>query len=153
MEEKGQAPLRETGELREYLWFRIAGEDYVVPLKDVDEVVRLLPITFVPRVPPWIKGIVSLRGEMIPVVDLRVRLGFAGEGNYQRIMICFRGEERCGFLVEEVRGVVRVRQEEWQEVPAGLEEKNGRLFLRALVRRGTHLFGELDLIKIIAFDA
>lgn len=137
----------------EYLWIRLAQEDYVIPLKEVEEVVRLFPITFVPRAPTWVRGIISLRGEMIPIVDLKKRMGFSCETPGQRIVVCFSGEDRCGFLVDEVKGVVRVGEESRQEIPPGIEEGKGKVFLKGLVRRNTMLFGELDLKKIISSDA
>jgi purine-binding chemotaxis protein CheW len=136
-----------ASEILEFLWIRLMGEDYLIPLADVDEVVRVLPMTVVPKVPSWVLGVMSLRGEMIPVVDLRRKLGFPDGPREGRIVVCFSGIDRCGFLVDEVRGVIRVGKDACQEVGFGSEEKE--VYLKGLVRFDHHLFGELDLRKVL----
>jgi chemotaxis signal transduction protein len=87
---------------------------------------------------------------MIPVVALRKRLGFSGEPAGGRIVVCFSGDDRCGFLVDEVKGVVRVGKGAYQKMALGAEE--GRMFLKGLVRWEGILFGELDLHKVLESD-
>src|SRR5271157_6387645 len=61
--------------LREFLTFQLAGDPYAVPVERVREIVRMRPVTPIPRVPAALRGVISLRGEIVEVVDLRLRLG------------------------------------------------------------------------------
>ena len=61
-----------------YLTFFVAGEEYGVEILKVREIIGMQPVTRVPRTPPFIKGVINLRGTVIPVMDLRERFGMAG---------------------------------------------------------------------------
>lgn len=58
-----------------YLTFTLGNEEYAVGVLKVREIIKLMEITAVPQVPPYVKGVVNLRGRVIPIVDLRVRFG------------------------------------------------------------------------------
>jgi len=63
-------------EAGKYLTFTLAGEEYGVPVLRVREIIKMMDITEVPQVPPHVKGVLNLRGKVIPVVDLRLKFGF-----------------------------------------------------------------------------
>ena len=58
-----------------YLTFRLAEEDYGIPLRQVKEIIGMMPVTAVPQTPEHVKGVINLRGQVIPVSDLRLRFG------------------------------------------------------------------------------
>jgi purine-binding chemotaxis protein CheW len=58
-----------------YLTFKLGKEFYSLPVLKVREIMRLCPITTVPRMPPYLRGVINLRGKIVPVVDLRTRFG------------------------------------------------------------------------------
>jgi purine-binding chemotaxis protein CheW len=58
-----------------YLTFKLGKEFYSLPVLKVREIMRLCPITMVPRMPPYLRGVINLRGKIVPVVDLRTRFG------------------------------------------------------------------------------
>ena len=60
-----------------YLTFILGGESYAIPVLKVREIIRLTSITTVPQMPDYIRGVINLRGKIIPVMDLRLRFGFA----------------------------------------------------------------------------
>lgn len=70
-------PARATAPGGKYLTFCLAGEEYGIEILKVREVIGLLDITAVPQVPPYVKGVINLRGQVIPVIDLRLRCGLA----------------------------------------------------------------------------
>lgn len=70
-----------------YLTFALAQERYSVPVLKVREIMRLCPVTPVPRMPPYIKGVINLRGKIVPVVDLRERFGLGAAPDNERICI------------------------------------------------------------------
>jgi purine-binding chemotaxis protein CheW len=70
-----------------YLSFMLAGEVYAVPVMAVREIVRLCPITPVANMPPHVRGVINLRGRVIPLVDLRVRFGLPAAPDHDRTCI------------------------------------------------------------------
>jgi purine-binding chemotaxis protein CheW len=70
-----------------YLTFTLAQERYSVPVLKVREIMRLCPVTQVPRMPPYIKGVINLRGKIVPVIDLRERFGLTPAVDVDRICI------------------------------------------------------------------
>ena len=98
-------------ELHQLLSFEIAGAPYAVPVERVREIVRMRPVTPVPRTPEAVRGVTSLRGEMIELIDLGHRLGLGSiESSRQtRIIVIKTGEDEVvGLLVDAVREVLRV---------------------------------------------
>jgi purine-binding chemotaxis protein CheW len=70
-----------------YLAFTLAGEAYAVPVLAVREIIRLCPITPVANMPPHVRGVINLRGRVIPLVDLRVRFGLSAAPDHDRTCI------------------------------------------------------------------
>jgi len=78
------APLAAAGK---YLTFTLAGETYGIPVLAVREIIRLCPITPVANMPPHVRGVINLRGRVIPLVDLRVRFGLPAAADHDRTCI------------------------------------------------------------------
>jgi len=100
--------------LRELLSFRLDGSPYAIPVERVREIVRLRDITSVPHMPPWVLGVVGLRGEVVQVVDLRMRLGIATREatRTSRVIVLHGDDDRItGILVDEVDQVLRVNED------------------------------------------
>lgn len=74
------APVSPESREGKYLTFKLGLEEYGIGILQVRDIIWLLPFTPVPRTPEFIKGIINLRGKVVPVVDLRLRLGLAPEG-------------------------------------------------------------------------
>lgn len=67
--------IKKEAETEKYLSFYSADIEYAVNIKYVTDIINLLPITFLPKIPKYIRGIVNLRGKIIPVIDIRMRFG------------------------------------------------------------------------------
>lgn len=122
LEEEARA---EEGEAYELLGFTLGQEEYGIEIHWVEEIIRPRTLTEVPRAPGFISGVISLRGNIIPVVDLRRRLGLASGGNgkgYQKIVVVTDPETRqlFGLLVEEVTEVIRLPVRELEPAPPTL---------------------------------
>jgi purine-binding chemotaxis protein CheW len=105
----------EAGRRVEYLAFILAGETYAVPIANVAEILRPLPITEVPRAPTTVLGVISVRGKLVTVVDLRrrFRLPESPLDRKTRILIADLGKgEQIGLVVDEVQQVWRLATEE-----------------------------------------
>lgn len=122
---KGSAPppeeeAHEAERLHEYLGFGLAEESYAIPLAHVREILKPPPITHVPRAPAYVPGIISVRGRITTIIDLRLRLQLpaAEVGKLSRILLVDAGEEIVGLLVDHVLQVFRLRDEEVEHAPA-----------------------------------
>lgn len=90
--------------------FRLANEDYGLPIQKVQEINRMVSISRLPQAPDFIEGIINLRGRVIPVVDLRKRFGLKDESRNDdtRIMIVDISGQTVGIIVDAVNEVVRM---------------------------------------------
>ncbi len=104
----------DIGKRVEYVSFALAGEAYAVPISRVAEILKPLPITPVPRSPRVVVGVMTVRGRLVTVFDLRrrLRLPEAPLDHRTRILITDTGEERIGLLVDEVMQVHRLAESE-----------------------------------------
>lgn len=78
---------RQSGMAGKYLTFTLGCESYGIPVLKVREIIKLVPITVVPQMPAYIKGVVNLRGKIIPVVDLRAKFGLTTGKDKERTCI------------------------------------------------------------------
>jgi len=97
-------------ELCEWLTFSLGSEDYALDIGGVGEIIKPREITDIPRVPDFILGVISLRGIIIPVFDLkrRLKLGVGEISASSRIVVCQSGERSAGLLVDSITQVVRI---------------------------------------------
>ncbi len=94
---------------QECLLFLLGNDPYALPIGVILEILKLMPITTVPRAPEGVAGLASVRGQLITVLDPRPKLGLPDrpQDRKTRILLVDSGEEIMGILVEEVRGVQR----------------------------------------------
>lgn len=104
----------DIGKRIEYVSFSLAGAAYAVPIARIAEILKPLPITPVPRSPRVVVGVMTVRGRLVTVIDLRrrLRLHEAPIDHRSRILITDTGEERIGLLVDEVMHVHRLADTE-----------------------------------------
>jgi purine-binding chemotaxis protein CheW len=136
--------------LRELLAFELAGDPYAVPVERVREIVRLRPITPMPRVPEAVLGVIVLRGEVIEVIDLRRRLSMPGvEPTRRSRIIVLHGEDGCvaGLLVDAVNQVLRLPEDAIAPSAQGDSEA-----VEALYARGEEFVSLIDLEKVLDVD-
>jgi purine-binding chemotaxis protein CheW len=133
--------------------FRLAGEEYAVPIDAVQEIVRVPEaLTHIPRTPDFIEGVVNLRGAVLPVVDQRRRFALPAQerNDRQRIMVLQIGGLRTGFIVDQVLEVLRIRREAIESAPH-LSEAQARLIRRVAnlpaQRRMLLLIDAADLLE------
>lgn len=137
----------------EILTFKIANEEYAVRIIELQEVLKEQNITAVPRAPSYLRGITSLRGKILPVIDLKARLGLTGEnGGRQKIIILSGKKEPLGALVDAVLGVFRFPASEILPPPSTLteEEKN---FIEGVVKINNKFIPILKVDEILKMEA
>ena len=98
------------GEKLQIVSFHLNSQEYAFEVTDAVEVLRPRTVTEVPRTPEFIKGILSVRGEMVPVIDLKKRLGIRLDGfnGAGRILIAAMDDLKAGFTVDRLAGVKEV---------------------------------------------
>jgi len=107
-----------------YLTFRLAAEEFGIEILRVQEIIKLLDITRVPRTPDFIRGVINLRGKVIPVIDLRIKFGMPAQAATDKTCIVVvqvkRGESilTVGIIVDEVSEVLEVAAAEIEPPPA-----------------------------------
>jgi len=147
----GYAHPELEGDLVEFLSFQLGGEIYAVSLTKIQQIIKPRSVTLVPGAPFYIMGILSLRGMIIPVFDLRKRLRLAQtqSSRFNRIIIVQPKEQvLAGILVDRVLEVARIPAEEIEPPPAifsGVEAQ----FLEGIARHKGQMLIVLDLARVI----
>jgi purine-binding chemotaxis protein CheW len=107
------------GSVRELVAFKLDTEEFAVDIANVQEINRAVELTRIPNAPSHVQGVMNLRGKVIPVVDLRVLLGFQARtaDKQSRIMVIEIGGLVAGFLVDSVSEVVRLPESAVEAAP------------------------------------
>ena len=122
--------------------FKVDNEEFAVDILKVQEINKMIDITRIPNAPPFVEGVINLRGKIIPIVDLRKRLGFAGKDydKSTRIIVIELDGMVLGFIVDSVSEVLRISDATVEPPPslvAGVEsdyiEGVGKLDNRLLI--------------------
>ena len=128
----------------QWVVFSLAGHEYALPLGQVVEVIHIIAITPVAEAPAWLAGVINLRGQVLPVMDTRARLGLPPhELNLSaRILVTAIGERWLGLIVDAATEVLTQPAEgvELPATPAGF----------AVIRTGDRLITVLDLGRLSA---
>lgn len=134
----------------ELLSFKLGQEIYAVRLTSIRQIIKLVPITMVPRAPDHILGILSLRGTIIPVFDLRrrLRLGVTEPTRKSRIIVVAEGRYMIGMIVDEVLQVVRLPETSLEPPPSMLATVESE-FVEGIGRTQNRMLILLSLEKIM----
>jgi purine-binding chemotaxis protein CheW len=138
-----------TVETGRFLTFRLADELYGVPILNVREIIELQEISPVPRAAPWVRGVVNLRGRVLPVLDPKLRFGIGEvEASDLTVIIVLQTEEGrpFGVLVDEVLEVLRLEDD--QIAPATGGEVEQQEFLSGFGKAKEGLVFLLDPTKL-----
>lgn len=131
--------------------FFLGNAEYALEVTDAVEVLRPREVTEVPRTPEFIRGILSVRGEMVPVMDLKLRLGIGEAGQRSgRILIAAVEEIKAGFTVDRLAGVKEVPASSLEPLSGGEQEADAP-FLKGLIRVGDVTIRLLNARKLIEF--
>lgn len=117
----GQIDFSSREAIHQYLSFRLADELYAVSILYIKEIIKPSLFTELPRTAAVILGIISLRGTIVPVVDLRVLLGLDDKVQTRKsriLIVSVEADDQIGLLVDEVKSVIRLRDEDLEPPPA-----------------------------------
>jgi purine-binding chemotaxis protein CheW len=138
-------------ELLQLVSFHIGDEEFGVNILNVQEIIRIMPITKVPNSPEFVEGVINLRGRVIPVIDLRIKLKLPkmGHNNSTRIIVVEINSKTIGFIVDSVSEVLRISEdiiEPPPQVVAGVDSE----YITAVGKLQDRLLILLDMEKILS---
>jgi len=137
-----------------YLTFVLADEEYGIGILKVKEIIGLMPITPVPKTPSHVKGVINLRGKVIPVVDLRLKFGMPGAQSTERtciivVEISFCGNNiSMGIVVDSVSEVLNIRAVEIEDTPS-FGTKLDTDYILGMAKSGQGVKILLDIDKVV----
>lgn len=130
--------------------FRLGNETYAVDIQQVQEIIRMQRITAVPGAPFFVEGVINLRGRIIPVIDLRKRLGLppGEETDEVRIVVVEVPPHKVGMIVDAVEEVLRLSTENI-EAPSSLVASVDEQYLKGVGKTEDRLVVLLDLKEVL----
>ena len=131
--------------------FSIGDEEFGVDISQVREIVRLIPITYLPKAPEFIEGVVNLRGQVVAVIDLAKRLVISSKqrGDNTRIIIVEIEGLTMGMIVDSVSEVLRLSAEQIEDVPSVIQTEVQEHYIYGVGKLKDRLLVLLDLKKVL----
>lgn len=140
-------------DIREYVVFKVNKESYGIDIKYVENIERMLPITRVPYTESYVEGVVNLRGNVIPVIDLRRRFSMSREafGDESRIIIINYNEYTVGMIADSSSEVLQIDRSTVDPAPSlkdGIDD-----FVREIGKKDDRIIMLIDLKKTLGLEA
>lgn len=136
--------------LSQIVSFKLADEEYGLDIMKVQEIILIGQITQMPQAPDFVRGLINLRGHVIPIIDLRTRFGLppVEKSESQRIIVVNVGRKTIGIVVDEVDQVLRVKSEDIEPPPTSIKGIDHD-FICGLVKRDEKLVILLDIEHLL----
>ena len=131
--------------------FRLGLEEYGVDIAQVQEINRMVAVTHVPRAPQFMEGVINLRGQLIPIIDLRARFGMprVEPTKNTRIVVTEIGAKRVGMVVDSVSEVLRLAVDQIEAAPEMITGADTE-YIRGVGKIDDRLIILLDLARVIS---
>ncbi|HUI69634.1 MAG TPA: chemotaxis protein CheW [Spirochaetia bacterium] len=139
-----------VGEVKQLISFAVGEEVYGFELQHVKEVIRMREITWLPETPSYVQGIINLRGQVIPVIDLREKFGLPStEATAETRVIVVEVEESVvGMVVDSADEVVRLPESQFEPPPTVLS-KESQSYITAVGKQEDRLITLLDVKRLL----
>lgn len=149
----GTKDSKNSSEILQLVGFLIGNEEFAVDILKVQEINRITQITKVPNSPEFVEGVINLRGKVIPILDLRIRMGMGKKehDSRTRIIVVEIDQKTIGFIVDEVTEVLRIPRDVI-EAPPELVSAQKSEFITGVGKLEDRLLILLDMDKIITAD-
>lgn len=128
--------------------FQLGEEEYAVDIIQSKQIIKVSKITPVPNTPEYIKGVINLRGQIVPVVDLRKRFDISGNSENERIITVEVRGSLIGLIVDNINEVLWYEADELEpapEVDGGIKQE----YVKGVVKRDERLLVLIDLDKML----
>ena len=147
----------EVGEQHQYLTFLLADEMFAIGILSIREIIEYGVVTDVPMTPPFIRGVLNLRGAVVPVIDLALRFGRPAQENTKRTCIVIveieaaNGSQQMGVVVDAVNEVLEIPASEVEPPPEfGARIRND--FIKGMGKINGKFVIVLDLCRVMSID-
>ena len=139
-----------TGARRELIAFRIADQEFCVDIMQVREIRGWTVATPLPRTPSYMKGVINLRGAVLPIIDLGVRFGLTTSEPTARhvIMVAHIGGRMVGLLVDAVSDIIQLKDEEIQPTP-DVASDHVKSFVKGIFALDGRMLSLIELDRIV----
>ena len=148
--------LSETEDVLQMVGFTLAGELFGVDILVVQEIIKGMPITGIPDAPDFIEGVINLRGNIIPVIDLRKRLNLPQEKKEEDrdpwTLILNVGGRTTGFVVDHVTRVIKVPAGAIKPPPEMVLSAHKSQYISGVCKLNEKLMTVLDFNRILVVD-
>ncbi len=133
-----------------YLTFFIDGQLFAIPSSEVVEIIRMQPITFVPKLPPFIIGVINLRGKIVPLVDVRLKFNKEKReyDDHTSIIVAEVSELSVGLIVDSVNDVTNIAKNQISETPR-LAKDSVNNFVKGIATLNDNAIMLLDIERIL----
>ena len=136
-----------------HLTFTLASEEYGIAILKVKEIIGMMPITTIPRTPDFVKGVINLRGKVIPVIDLRLRFGMEAMDYTERTCIIVveidgsGGTVLVGIVVDSVSEVLSIKSDDMVDAPTfGVQLNTDYISGMAKTEGGVKILLDIDRV-------
>ncbi len=144
----------ETGELIQYIVIKIDDEQYGINIKFIDNIVRMQQITRVPKVDDYLKGVINIRGEIVPVMSVRMKMGLSEDeitGKSRIIILKTNEGDLVGIIVDQVNQVLTLDSNNIEKVRYDdKKDKNNASFVNGVGHYEGGLVSILDLDAVVS---
>jgi purine-binding chemotaxis protein CheW len=133
-----------------YLTFFIDGQLYAIPSNEVVEIIRMQPITFMPKLPEFVKGVINLRGKIVPLIDLRLKFDLEERAydDHTSIIVLDHGQLSIGFIVDTVNDVTDIAENQISDAPK-LSKNDGDNYVSGIVHLEHNVALLLNIAKVL----
>ena len=142
-------------EIFQYIVIKLGDENFGIDINYIDNILRMQQITRIPKVPAYLKGVINLRGEVIPVMSLRLKMGLDEDvinRNTRIIILKIESEGSVGVIVDEVKEVIKLSEDQIESTTAEGAVPESRRFVSAVGKNGDELISILDIASISLDD-
>lgn len=141
------------GDKKRYLTFFLSDEQYGIAIDRIKEIIAMMKVTHVPKTPPYVRGVINLRGSIIPIVDTRLRFGMETKEEDMNTTIIIVEVERVniGFIVDRVEEVASIDGANLGEPPR-FGNGGDTDFICSMAQIGENVVMILDVVKLFEAD-
>jgi len=139
--------------VNQFIVFKLGDAEYGMNIQDISTIEQVMPTTRVPKTPDYLKGVINLRGDVIPVIDMRKRFNLppAEETEDTRIIIVKAGEVTAGLIVDSVSEVLRLDGSSIENVANFTNELHAE-YITGAGKVGDRIVTLLDTEKIVTLE-
>lgn len=141
----------EANELLQLVSFNVGKEEYAINIHNIQSIIRMVELTKIPNSPEFIIGVINLRGQVIPIIELSLKLGLKNNeyGKNSRFIIVEFKNTVIGFLVDNVNEVLRIPSNMLDEIPDIISETN-KENISSVIKLDNRLILLLDIDSLIS---